>query len=70
MNIVIQEPPEYNPVDLIHLAKHASPGLKYADFAIAFKCETCTIGRWMCGLRKPAVAHRIWAAELKKKWGL
>ncbi len=70
MNIVIEEPPEYNPVDLIHAAKRASPSLKYADFAIAFKCEICTIGRWMCGIRKPTIAHRIWAAELKKKWGL
>lgn len=70
MNIVIEEPPEFNPVELIHLAKHASPSLKYADFAIAFKCEVCTIGRWMCGNIKPSSAHRIWAAELKRRWGL
>ena len=70
MNIIIEEPPEYNPVDLIHLAKHASPSLKYADFAIAFKCEICTVGRWMCGAKKPSKAYRVWAAELKRRWDL
>jgi len=70
MNIIIEEPPEYNPVELIRLAKNAVPTLKYVDFAICFKCEICTIGRWMCGSKNPSKAHRVWAAELKKKWGL
>lgn len=69
-NIIIKSPPEYNPVELIHLAKSRMPSLKYADFAIVFKCQVCTIGRWMCGNKNPSRAHRIWAAELKNKWGL
>lgn len=70
MNIIIQEPPECNPVELIHLAQSQDPTLKYRDFAIAFKCDCKTIGRWMCGNIKPSVAYRIWAAELKNKWEL
>lgn len=70
MNIIIEEPPEYNPVELIHLAKNASPSLRYADFAIAFKCEPNTIGRWMCGVKNPSKLHRVWAAELKRRWEL
>jgi len=70
MNILIEEPPEYNPVELIHLAKSAQPTLRYADFAVVFKCEIPTIARWMCGNRKPSKPQRIWAAELKRKWGL
>ena len=70
MNILIEEPPEYNPVELIRLAQQASPTLRYRHFAIAFKCEPCTVARWMCGNIRPSTAHRIWAAELKRKWEL
>jgi hypothetical protein len=70
MNIVIEEPPEYNPVELIRIAQAKMPSLRYRHFAIAFKCDVVTIGRWMCGNMKPSMPHRIWAAELKNKWGL
>jgi hypothetical protein len=70
MNIVIEDPPEYNPVELIHLAQHALPTLRYHHFAIVFKCEPNTVARWMCGAKNPSKANRVWAAELKRRWGL
>ncbi len=69
-NIVIEEPPEYNPVQLIRAAQRLDPTLKYHHFAIAFKCEINTIGRWMCGVKNPSKLHRVWAAELKRRWNL
>lgn len=70
MSILIEEPPEYNPVELIRAAQRESPALKYHHFAIAFKASETTIGRWMCGDRNPSKLHRVWAAELKKRWQL
>jgi DNA-binding transcriptional regulator YiaG len=70
MNILIEEPPEYNPVDLIRLAQQASPTLRYRHFAIAFKASPNTVARWMCGSKNPSKMHRIWAAELKRRWQL
>lgn len=70
VNILIEEPPEYNPVELIRLAQQASPTLKYRHFAIAFKCAENTVARWMCGAKNPSVQHRVWAAELKRRWNL
>ncbi|MCC3409379.1 MAG: hypothetical protein JGK17_28250 [Microcoleus sp. PH2017_10_PVI_O_A] len=70
MNILIEEPEEFNPVDLIRLAQYHDSSLRYRHFAIVFKCELHTIQRWMCGIAKPNKAYRLWAAELKQKWGL
>jgi hypothetical protein len=70
MNILIEEPPECNPVELIRLAQQVEPGLRYRDFAIAFKCEANTVARWMCGVKNPSKLHRVWAAELKRRWEL
>ncbi|MEG3899792.1 MULTISPECIES: hypothetical protein [unclassified Microcoleus] len=70
MNILIEEPPEYNPVELIRAAQRESPALKYHHFAIAFKATPNTIARWMCGAKNPSIQHRVWAAELKKRWNL
>lgn len=70
MNIVIEEPPEYNPVELIRLAQRESPSLKYHHFAISFKTTPTTIARWMCGANKPSLQHCVWAAELKRRWEL
>jgi len=70
MHIVIEEPPEYNPVELIRLAQQAAPNLRYQDFAIAFNCSTTSVARWMCDAARPSKMHRIWAAELKIRWGL
>jgi len=68
MHIVIEEPPEYDPVELIRLAQRVKPELRYKDLAIAFKCEPNTIARWMCGVKNPSKLHRVWAAELKRRW--
>lgn len=70
MNILIEEPPEYDPVELIRSAQRAVPTLKYHDFAIAFKCQPNSVARWMCGAARPSKLHRIWAAELKRRWSL
>lgn len=70
MSILIEEPPEYNPVELIRLAQQAESSLRYYHFAIAFKVSETTIGRWMCGDRNPPTLYRVWAAELKKRWQL
>ena len=70
MNIIIQEPQEYSPVELIRLAQYHNPKLKYADFAIAFNCNTDTIAKWMCGMSKPSKGYYLWAAQLKDEWGL
>lgn len=70
MNILIEDPPEYNPVELIRLAQRASPSLRYRHLAIAFKVAPNTVARWMCGAKNPSRMHRIWAAELKRRWQL
>lgn len=42
MNIIIEEPPEYNPVELIRLAQQAESSLRYYHFVIAFKASPTT----------------------------
>ncbi len=69
-NIIIEEPPEYNPVELIRAAQRLEPTLKYHHFAIAFKTSPNTIARWMCGIKNPSTQSRVWASELKNRWGL
>ena len=69
MNIIIEHPQEFNPVELIRLVQ-AQTSLTYREIAIAFSCEPNTIAKWMCGAKKPSKAYRIWAGELKKKWNL
>lgn len=68
MNILIEEPTEYSPVELIRLAQQALPTLRYRHFAIAFKYEPNTIGRWMCGVKNFSKLHRVWAAVGRSAW--
>lgn len=66
---LIEEPEEFDPIELLNLAKK-SFRLKSQDFALIFGIELQVISTWRRGFRQPSRQARIRAATLKKMWGL
>lgn len=64
----VEEPEEYNPVDLLWQAA-GKFGYSDADFARVFGCELSTLRKWTCG-QKIGRQARIRAATLKREWNL
>lgn len=70
MSIVIEEPPELDPVQLVHLAQSKNPWMRYKHFAIALGASQSTLEKWMRGVKRPSKANRILAAKLAQEWGI
>jgi hypothetical protein len=64
----VQEPEEYDPVDLLWLAV-GKFGWSDEEFATNFGWQLGTIRKWTCG-QKAGRSARIRAATLKREWGL
>lgn len=69
MNIVIEAPAEFDPVELLFLAQDKL-GIRRADFAVVLGIELNTLDKWAAKIRNPGKAWRIRAAELQKQWQL
>lgn len=70
MSIVIEEPRELDPVQLIRLVQVRNPDLRYKHFAIALGASQSTLEKWMRGVKRPSKANRILAAKLAQEWGI
>lgn len=69
MNIIIEAPAEFDPVELLFLAQNKH-GIRRADFAVALGVEFNTLEKWAARIRNPSKPWRIRAAELREKWNL
>ncbi len=70
MTILIQEPPEFDPVELVRVTQQRYPDLRYRHFAVALGVSQSTIDKWMAGYKRPSKSNRILAAMLAQKWGM
>ena len=69
MNIIIEAPPEFDPIELLFLAQNKL-GIRRADFAVVMGVELNTVDKWAAKIYQPSKPWRIRAAELREKWNL